>query len=57
MKTPDQILKLACISDIMNFPDYTFELLEYLTLHHGSDPIYNFTDVIAESLAQFSEPN
>lgn len=57
LKTPEQILKLACISDIMNFPDYTFELLEYLTLHHGSDPSYNFTNAIAESLAQFSEPN
>jgi FkbM family methyltransferase len=57
MKNPEQILKLACISDIMNFPDYTFELLEYLTLHYGSDPTYNFSDAIAESLAQFSEPN
>lgn len=57
LRTPEQILKLACISDIVGFPDYTFELLQYLTLHHGSDPNYNFTDAIAESLAQFPEPN
>lgn len=57
LQTPERILKLACISDVMGFPDYTFELLEHLMLHHGSDPSYNFTNAIAESLAQFSEPN
>jgi FkbM family methyltransferase len=56
LKTPERILKLACIADVMNFPDYAFELLEYLTQYHGSDPNYNFTNSIAESLAQIPEP-
>ncbi|MEP0885558.1 FkbM family methyltransferase [Trichocoleus sp. ST-U3] len=55
LKTPEQILKLACIADIMNFPDYTLELLKYLTLHYGNDPSYNFADNIIEGLAQFPE--
>ncbi len=55
LKTPDKILKLACIADILNFPDYTLELLEYLTLHYGTNPDYNFANNIVESLAQFPE--
>ncbi|MEG4071187.1 FkbM family methyltransferase [Microcoleus sp. Pol14C2] len=55
LKTPERILKLACIADILNFPDYTLELLEYLTFHYGSNPDYNFANNIVESLAQFSE--
>lgn len=54
-KTPEQILKLACIADILNFPDYTLELLEYLTLQYGSDANYNFADNIVDSLAQVPE--
>ena len=55
LKTPDRILKLACIADILNFPDYTLELLEYLTLQYGSNRNYNFANNIVESLAQFPE--
>jgi FkbM family methyltransferase len=55
LKTPERILKLACIADILNFPDYTLELLEYLTFHYGSNPDYNFANNIVESLAQFPE--
>ncbi|MEQ9486649.1 FkbM family methyltransferase [Coleofasciculus sp. F4-SAH-05] len=55
LKTPEQILKLACIADIMNFPDYALELLEYLTLQYGTDSCYNFANNILESLAQFPE--
>ena len=55
LKTSEQIFKLACIADVMNFPDYALELLEYLTLHYGSDAKYNFADNIVESLAQFPE--
>jgi len=55
LKTPDRILKLACIADLLNFPDYTLELLEYLTFHYGSNPNYNFANNIVESLAQFPE--
>jgi len=55
LKTPEQILKLACMADIMNFPDYALELLEYLTINYGTDTNYNFADNILESLAQFPE--
>lgn len=55
LKTPDKILKLACIADILGFPDYTLELLEYLTLNHSSDRNYNFANNIIESLAEFPD--
>lgn len=55
LKTPDQILKLACIADLMDFPDYTLELLEYLTLNYGDNSHYNFADNIVESLSQIPE--
>ncbi len=51
-KSPDDILKLACIADITNFSDYALELLEYLTVNYGKDPNYNFANNIIESLAQ-----
>jgi FkbM family methyltransferase len=35
-KTPEQILKLACLADVLEFADYAFELLEYLTFNYGS---------------------
>lgn len=54
-KNPEQIFKLACIVDIMDFPDYALELLEYLTLEYGSNEKYNFADNIIESLSQFPE--
>ncbi|PZO38664.1 MAG: FkbM family methyltransferase [Pseudanabaena frigida] len=52
LQSPERLLKLACIADIMNFPDYTLEILEYLTLQYGEDSNYNFADTIIESLAQ-----
>ncbi|MEQ8536060.1 MAG: FkbM family methyltransferase [Coleofasciculus sp. D1-CHI-01] len=55
LKTPEQIFKLACIADIMNFSDYALELLEYLTLQYGTDTNYNFANTILESLSQFPE--
>lgn len=55
LKTPQQIFKLACIADVMNFPDYALELLEYLTTQYGEDSSYNFAAVIYESLGQFPE--
>jgi FkbM family methyltransferase len=55
LKSPDRILKLACIADIMNFPDYTLEILEYLTLQYGEDSNYNFANSIIEGLSQFPE--
>ncbi len=51
-KSPDQLFKLACIADALEFTDYALELLEYLTLHYGNDPIYNVANHIVESLTQ-----
>jgi FkbM family methyltransferase len=55
LKTPKQILKLACLADVLQFPDYTLELLEYLTLNYGEDSEFNFKSVIFDSLSKFSE--
>lgn len=54
LSNPEKILKLACIADVMDFPDYALELLEYLTLEYGKKDInYNYADNIVESLAKF----
>ncbi|WP_414526834.1 FkbM family methyltransferase [Nodularia chucula] len=55
IKEPERILKLACIADVLGFPDYALELLEYLTVNHGSNPEYNFAEVIIETLSNFPE--
>jgi FkbM family methyltransferase len=56
LKTPQQILKLACIADIMHFPDYALEILVHLTLNYGkNDPKYHFTNSILESLSQIPD--
>jgi hypothetical protein len=55
LQSPEKILKLACIADILGFADYALELLEYLTLKNGSDPHYNVADCIMSSLAQVPE--
>jgi FkbM family methyltransferase len=55
LKTPERILKLACIADILDFSDYALELLEFLTLEYGNDPRFNVADNILESLTQFPE--
>jgi FkbM family methyltransferase len=47
---PARLFKLACVADVMEFPDYSLEILEYLTLNYGHDPMYNFADHIFESL-------
>jgi FkbM family methyltransferase len=55
LKTPERILKVACIADLLDFPDCALELLEYLTLQYGTDPNYNFANNIIESLSQFPD--
>ncbi|MBW4659654.1 MAG: FkbM family methyltransferase [Drouetiella hepatica Uher 2000/2452] len=54
-KTPEQILKLACLADVLEFSDYALELLEYLILNYGSDPAYNVADAIVESLQLYPD--
>jgi FkbM family methyltransferase len=55
LKNPSQILKLACIADVLELPDYTIELLEYLTLNYGSDPKFNFAKFIIDYLSGVPE--
>ncbi|MCU0542519.1 MAG: FkbM family methyltransferase [Oscillatoriaceae cyanobacterium Prado104] len=54
-KTPEKLLKLACLADVMEFPDYALEILEYLTLNYGGNANYNFANNIIESLGEIPE--
>jgi FkbM family methyltransferase len=54
-KEPDKMFKVACIADIMDFPDYALELLEYLTVNYGDNPEYNFAETIIKSLSAFPQ--
>lgn len=54
-RNPEQIFKLACIADTLNFIDYSMELLVYLTLNYGTSEDYNFADTIIDSLGQVPE--
>jgi len=54
-QTPAHLLKLACIADVLQFPDYALEVLEHLTLNYGNAPEYNVADAIFMSLSQFPE--
>ncbi len=55
LQTPEHLLKLACIADAQDFPDYALELLTHLTLRYGDDPHYNFAPNILEVLSQIPE--
>ncbi|WP_414549965.1 FkbM family methyltransferase [Anabaena sp. CCY 0017] len=55
VKELSKILKIACIADILGFPDYALELLEYLTVNYGDNSEYNFAETIIESLSQFPQ--
>lgn len=52
---PEKILKLACIADVLGYPDYTLELLEYLTIQYGESSQFNFARTIIEGLSQFPQ--
>ncbi|MEB3881822.1 FkbM family methyltransferase [Lyngbya sp. CCY1209] len=53
LKTPERILKLACLADLLQFYDYALELLGYLTERYGAgDRNYNFADCIIQILEQ-----
>lgn len=41
-KTPEKLLKLACIADILDFYDVAMETIEYITWKYGDNPRYNF---------------
>jgi FkbM family methyltransferase len=56
LSQPEQLLKLACIADVLEFTDYALELLEYLTVQYGKEkPQYNYANAIVESLGQIPE--
>ncbi len=48
---PQKLLQLACVADILNFPDYALKIMEYLTLNHGSDSRYNLARAIVDGLS------
>lgn len=51
-KDPESLFKLACIADALEFTDYALELLEYITVHFGSDPIFNFAEPVLRCMFQ-----
>ncbi|MGC9505223.1 FkbM family methyltransferase [Baaleninema sp.] len=55
LKTPQNLLKLACIADLLSFPEYCLELLVYLTERYGQETSYDCFEAIAVSLSQFPE--
>jgi FkbM family methyltransferase len=55
LKTPTDILKLACIADLMNLPDYALELLIHFTVNAADDRTSSVANAIVESLAQFPQ--
>jgi FkbM family methyltransferase len=54
-RTPEQLLKLACLADALNLPDYALEVLVYLTTNFGQMPQYNCADAIIETFAQIPD--
>ena len=55
-KQPEQLLKLACIADVLEFTDYEIELLEFLTVNYGnSDRRFNFADLLVSNFAKVPE--
>ena len=53
--TPEKLLKLACIADLLGFYDVAMETLEWLTWKYGDNPKYNCANNIAEVLSRFPD--
>lgn len=51
-QTPNYLLKLACIADILDFTDYAVEILEYLMLQVDLENQRIFATVILESFSR-----
>jgi FkbM family methyltransferase len=49
-QSSENLLKLACIADILEFPDYSIEILEYL-IHAEENPYPELSSVVLESLS------
>jgi FkbM family methyltransferase len=54
-QSPENILKLACIADILEFPDYAIELLERLVVMTGNTLYPELPSVIVESLSNLED--
>ena len=52
-KTPEKLLKLACVADILDFYDIAMETLEYITWKYGDQPRYNFANNLAEVISEY----
>jgi FkbM family methyltransferase len=52
---PENILKLACIADILEFPDYAIELLEHLRVMPGQSLYSDLDSVIIKSLSNIED--
>lgn len=55
LKTPENMLRLACLTDILGFTDYSFELLKHLTLTYGKSEKYNCADPLLNALERVPE--
>lgn len=55
LQEPENFLKLACIADILAFPDYAIELLEHLMVVHGETLYPELNTVIVESLSKLED--
>jgi len=56
LKNLTGLLKLACIAEILDYPDFTVEILTYLTTRHGLNPRYNFAPLLLSCLESLA-PN
>lgn len=52
-QNPEQLLKLACIADILDYPDYALELLIYISDKYGDNLSYRFDKIIKNCLKSF----
>jgi FkbM family methyltransferase len=43
---PKQLLKLACIADILKFPGYALEILAHITGVYGRQPQFDYSQII-----------
>jgi FkbM family methyltransferase len=51
-QTPENLLKLVGIADILGFTDYALELLEHLMLRHELNDRYDFSAVIMDGFSK-----
>ena len=53
LRTPERMFKLACLADVLDYPDYALELLVRLTMAHPEQ--YNCADLIVDCLHQIPD--